>query len=36
MLKHKSLEDFFKKACKNGFKKNKDTLITGEEVKKTL
>ena len=32
MLKHKSPEDFFKKARENGSEKNKDTLVTGEEV----
>lgn len=36
MPKHKSPKDFFKKAYKKGSKKNKDTLVTGEEVKKTL
>jgi hypothetical protein len=36
MLKHKSLEDFFKKAYKNGSEKNKDTLVIKEGVKKTL
>jgi hypothetical protein len=33
MPKHKSPEDFFKKARKNSSEKNKDTLVTGEEVK---
>jgi hypothetical protein len=33
MPKHKSLKDFFKKARKNSPEKNKDTIITGEEVK---
>jgi hypothetical protein len=36
MPKGKSPEDFFKKACENGSKKNKDAIITGEEVKKEL
>jgi len=36
MLKPKSLEDFFKKACENGSKNNKDTFITRKEVKKAL
>jgi hypothetical protein len=36
MPKRKSPEDFFKKACENGSEKNKDTLITEKEVKKTL
>jgi hypothetical protein len=36
MPKYKSPEDFFKKARKNGSKKNKDTLVTGKEVKKKL
>ncbi len=33
MPKHKLPKDFFKKARKNSSEKNKDTLITGEEVK---
>jgi hypothetical protein len=33
MPKHKSLKDFFKKARKNSPEKNKDIIITGEEVK---
>ncbi len=36
MPKRKSPEDFFKKARENGSEKNKDTLVTGKEVKKTL
>jgi hypothetical protein len=36
MPKHKSLKDFFKKARENSSEKNKDALVTGEEVKKTL
>jgi hypothetical protein len=36
MPKHKSLEDFFKKAHENGSKKNKDAIVTREEVKRTL
>jgi hypothetical protein len=36
MLKLKSLEDFFKKAYKNGSENDKDTLITRKEVKKAL
>ena len=36
MLKHKSPEDYFKKARENSSEKNKDTLVTREEVKKTL
>ena len=33
MPKHKSPEYIFNKARKNSCEKNKDTLITGEEVK---
>ena len=36
MPKHKSPEDFFKKAREKGSEKNKDAIATGEEVKKTL
>jgi len=36
MLKHKSPQDFFKKARKNSSEKNKDTIVTGKEVKNTL
>jgi hypothetical protein len=36
MPKHKSPKDFFKKARENDSEKNKDTIITREEVKKTL
>jgi hypothetical protein len=34
MPKRKSPKDFFKKARENGSEKNKDTLVTGKEVKK--
>ncbi len=36
MPKRKAPEDFFKKARENGSEMNKDTLVTGEEVKKKL
>jgi hypothetical protein len=36
MPKRKSPEDFFKKARENGSEKNKDAIVTGEEVKKKL
>jgi len=36
MLKRTPPKDFFKKARENSSEKNKDTLVTGKEVKKTL